>query len=67
MELPITRKDLDTIVQALALGGDARLYHLLKDFRNDNKVTKKTYDKHGNVQVYSESDEYQCQNGMCDI
>tara|TARA_B100000427_G_scaffold78655_1_gene64062 strand:- start:182 stop:385 length:204 start_codon:yes stop_codon:yes gene_type:complete len=67
MELPITRKDLDTIVQALALGGDARLYHLLKDFRNDNKVTNKTYDTHGNVQVYSESDEYQCKHGTCDI
>ena len=33
MELPITRKDLDTIVQALALGGDARLYHLLKEVK----------------------------------
>ncbi len=67
MELPITRKDLDTIVQALALGGDARLYHLLKDFRNDNKVTKNTYDTNGNVQIYSESDEYQCKHGTCDI
>ena len=67
MDLTINDQDLDTIVQAMALGGDARLYHLLKDFRNDNKVTKKTYDTHGNVQVYSESDEYQCQNGMCDI
>ena len=67
MDLPINDQDLETIVQAMALGGDARLYHLLKDFRNDNKVTKKTYDTHGNVQVYSESDEYQCQNGMCDI
>ena len=67
MELPINDKDLSTIVNALALGGDARLYHLLKDFRNDKQVTKKTYDTHGNVQVYSESDEYQCQNGMCDI
>ena len=35
MELPITDKDLDTIVKALALGGDARLYHLLKGFRSD--------------------------------
>ena len=67
MELPITRKDLDTIVQALALGGDARLYHLLKDFRNDNKVTKNTYDMHGNVQIYSEADDYQCKHGACDI
>ena len=30
MELPINLKDLDTIVNALALGGDARLYFLLK-------------------------------------
>ena len=37
MELPITNKDLDTIVQALALGGDARLYHLLKGVREDKK------------------------------
>ena len=38
MELPINEQDLDTIVNALALGGDARLYHLLKDFkqRRDN-------------------------------
>ena len=33
MELPINEQDLDTIVNALALGGDARLYHLLKDFK----------------------------------
>ena len=31
MELPIDQKDLKTIVNALALGGDARLYHKLKD------------------------------------
>ena len=30
MDLPINDHDLDTIVKALALGGDARLYHLLK-------------------------------------
>ena len=29
MDLPIDDKDLSTIVSALALGGDARLYHLL--------------------------------------
>ena len=34
MDLPITDNDLDTIVQALALGGDARLYHLLKEVRD---------------------------------
>ena len=33
MELPITDKDLETIVNALALGGDARLYHLLKEVK----------------------------------
>ena len=39
MELPINDQDLDTIVNALALGGDARLYHLLKEVkqvRDDN-------------------------------
>ena len=33
MELPINDQDLDTIVNALALGGDARLYHLLKELK----------------------------------
>ena len=33
MELPINHKDLDTIVNALALGGDARLYHLLREVK----------------------------------
>ena len=33
MDLPITDNDLDTIVKALALGGDARLYHLLKEVK----------------------------------
>jgi hypothetical protein len=33
MELPITDKDLETIVNALSLGGDARLYHLLKEVK----------------------------------
>ena len=31
MELPINDKDLATIISALSLGGDARLYHLLKE------------------------------------
>ena len=34
MELPINDQDLDTIVNALALGGDARLYHLLKEVKD---------------------------------
>ena len=33
MELPINDNDLETIVNALSLGGDARLYHLLKDVK----------------------------------
>ena len=33
MDLPINDQDLATIVKALALGGDARLYHLLKDVK----------------------------------
>ena len=37
MDLPINDQDLDTIVQALALGGDARLYHLLKEVRDVRK------------------------------
>ena len=39
MDLPINDQDLDTIVKALSLGGDARLYHLLKEVkkvRDDN-------------------------------
>ena len=41
MDLPINDKDLATIVNALALGGDARLYHLLKEVkqvRDDNNL-----------------------------
>ena len=33
MDLPINDADLSTIVKALALGGDARLYHLLKEVK----------------------------------
>ena len=39
MDLPINDQDLETIVNALAFGGDARLYHLLKEVkqvRDDN-------------------------------
>ena len=34
MELPINDNDLETIVNALSLGGDARLYHLLKEVKD---------------------------------
>ena len=33
MELPINDNDLETIVKALSLGGDAWLYHLLKEVK----------------------------------
>ena len=33
MDLPINDQDLDTIVKALALGGDSRLYYLLKEVK----------------------------------
>ena len=33
MDLPIHDKDLSTIINALSLGGDARLYHLLKEVK----------------------------------
>ena len=33
MDLPINDNDLETIVNALSLGGDARLYHLLKEVK----------------------------------
>ena len=35
MNLPINNKELDTIVRALALGGDAALYHKLKGIREE--------------------------------
>ena len=38
MDLPIDQKDLKTIVSALALGGDTRLYFVLKNVRDDNRL-----------------------------
>tara|TARA_S200000501_G_scaffold302041_1_gene289402 strand:+ start:848 stop:1030 length:183 start_codon:yes stop_codon:yes gene_type:complete len=35
MELPIDQNDLKIIVNALALGGDARLYHKLKCIKEE--------------------------------
>ena len=47
MDLPITDNDLETIVKALALGGDARLYHLLKDVKEHKRmeIDLKSYEK----------------------
>ena len=33
MDLPINEQELGTIVRSLTLGGDARLYHLLKEVK----------------------------------
>ena len=55
MDLPINDQDLDTIVKALALGGDARLYHLLKavkkvrDANPDGPYKKILREQHGMV------------------
>ena len=70
MDLPINVKDLKTIVNALALGGDTRLYFLLKNIVDDNqrgKVQEVDFSNDPNVKVFSESDEYQCKQGACDI
>jgi len=72
MELPINQKDLKTIVNALALGGDTRLYHLLRGY-----IINEEYEMNGPVitgefqpdstQFFSESDDYYCKQGQCDI
>ena len=70
MELPINHKDLKTIVSALSLGGDTRLYFLLKNIVDDNKrgnVQGLDFSEDPNVKIYSESDDYQCKHGECDI
>ena len=70
MELPINVKDLKTIVNALALGGDTRLYFLLKNIVDDSQrkeITTLNFSEDPNVKVFSESDEYQCKQGQCDI
>ena len=56
MELPIDQKDLKIIVNALSLGGDARLYHKLKGIKEE-------YEMNGNVIT----GEYRPNNGECDI
>ena len=58
MELPINQKDLKTIVNALSLGGDTRLYHLLRD-----RIVNEQYEMNGNVIT----GEYAPNQGECDI
>tara|TARA_B100001250_G_scaffold36055_1_gene28950 strand:- start:313 stop:483 length:171 start_codon:yes stop_codon:yes gene_type:complete len=55
MDLPINDNDLETIVKALALGGDSRLYFLLKqvkevrDANPDGPYKKILREQHGMV------------------
>ena len=55
MDLPIDDKDLSTIINALSLGGDARLYHLLKEIKEvrelypDGPYKKILREQHGMV------------------
>ena len=44
MQLPIDEKDLDTIINALSLGGDTRLYVLLKNIRDNNNLQRDKFD-----------------------
>ena len=44
MQLPIDHKDLDTIINALSLGGDTRLYFLLKNIRDTNNLEREKFD-----------------------
>ena len=72
MELPIDHKDLKTIVNALSLGGDTRLYFLLKNIIDDRNLKLENSELEfsndpNNVQVFSESDGYQCKHAECDI
>ena len=69
MELPIDHKDLKTIVNALSLGGDTRLYFLLKNVVDNERLEqeRKLEIVDTNVHIYSESDEYQCKHNDCDI
>jgi len=72
MELPIDHKDLKTIVNALSLGGDTRLYFLLKNIIDDRNLKLENAELEfandpNNVQIFSESDDYQCKSGVCDV
>ena len=44
MQLPIDHKDLDTIINALSLGGDTRLDFLLKNIRDTNNLEREKFD-----------------------
>ena len=55
MDLPIDDKDLDTIVKALALGGDSRLFFKIKQVKEvrdenpDGPYKKILREQHGMV------------------
>ena len=73
MELPINQKDLKIIVNALSLGGDARLYHLLKghivteEYQMNGNMISGEFRPNHDTQFFSESDDYHCKHNDCDI
>ena len=44
IQLHIDDKDLDTIISALSLGGDTRLYFLLKNIRDNKNLKQEKFD-----------------------
>ena len=54
MELPINHKDLDTIINALSLGGDTRLYFVLKNIRDNNRLNRDIWDNNKLNDVWDE-------------
>jgi len=40
----LVAEDLDTIISALSLGGDTRLYFLLKNIRDNNNLKQEKFD-----------------------
>ena len=44
MDLRVNDQELNTIVRALTLGGDTRLYFLLKNIRDNNNLQKEKFD-----------------------
>ena len=60
MELPIDQNDLKIIISALALGGDARLYHKLKGIKEEYDLKTSN-----NGEVLNE--DYSHYSSQCDI
>ena len=44
MDLPVNDQELATIISAMHLGGDTRLYFLLKNIRDNNNLDREKFD-----------------------